>query len=128
MDPRLVIVSGAKKGTITPLGNLEVTIGRDADNGVCLSEAAVSRKHCAIRSEGGIYKITDLNSRNGTFVNGIPVMEKILQNGNTIRLGGTILLFLAEEDGDEPETNQFGHSEGSSLPLTARLSRSSSPT
>jgi transcriptional regulator with GAF, ATPase, and Fis domain/pSer/pThr/pTyr-binding forkhead associated (FHA) protein len=128
MDPRLVIVSGAKKGAITPLGNLEVTIGRDADNGVCLGEAAVSRKHCTIRSDRGIYKITDLNSRNGTFVNGIPVMEKILQHGNTIRLGGTILLFLAEEDGDEPEIDQFRHSEGRSLPLTAWPSASSSPT
>jgi len=128
MDPRLVVVSGAKKGTITPLDTLEVTIGRDADNGLCLNEAAVSRQHCAIRSDRGIYKITDLNSRNGTFVNGIPVMEKILQHGNTIRLGGTILLFLTEEDGDESETNQFRHLEASSLPLTARLSRSSSPT
>src|SRR5262249_26196446 len=82
MDPRLVVVSGAEKGTITPLGTLEVTVGRDADNGLCLTEGAVSRKHCAVRSNGGIYKITDLNSRNGTFVNGIPVREKVLQHGN----------------------------------------------
>jgi Nif-specific regulatory protein len=118
MDPRLVVVSGAKKGTITPLGTLEVTVGRDADNGLCLGEAAVSRKHCVIRSDRGVYKITDLNSRNGTFVDGIPVREKILQHGSTIRLGGTVLLFLADEGGEEQETNQFRNLEATSLPPT----------
>jgi len=127
MDPRLVVVSGTKKGTITALSNSELTIGRDADNGLCLSEAAVSRKHCAVQSNKGIYKLIDLNSRNGTFVNGIPVREKILQHGNTIRLGSTVLLFLAEEeDVDEPQPNHLQPWEDkSSLPLP---SGTSSPT
>jgi Nif-specific regulatory protein len=105
MEPRLVVVSGVRKGTIAHLSNVEMTIGRDADNSLCLSEGAVSRKHCTIKAECGIYRILDLNSRNGTFVNGIPVLEKNLQHGNIIRLGATLLVFLTEADEAELATN-----------------------
>src|ERR1700732_1648202 len=80
MEPRLAVVSGASKGTIARLNNVEMTISRDPDNGLCLNEDAVSRKHCTIKSDSGIYRILDLNSRHGTFVNSIPVREKILQH------------------------------------------------
>src|SRR5215469_179135 len=104
MEPSLVVVSGSRKGTIAPLNKQEMTIGRDADSDLCLNEEAVSRKHCAIKFEGGIYRILDLNSSNGTFVNGIPVREKILQHGNTIRLGYTVLVFLNEENETKAST------------------------
>jgi Nif-specific regulatory protein len=121
MEPRLVVVSGSRKGTIAPLNKQEMTIGRDADSALCLNEEAVSRKHCAIKFEGGIYRILDLNSSNGTFVNGIPVREKILQHGNTIRLGYTVLVFLAEEDQGEPGTNQLDNLQHEPvLPLAGR--------
>jgi len=104
MDPRLVVVSGTRKGTIARLDDGEMTIGRDAANRLCLGEDAVSRKHCTIKREGGFYRIVDFNSRNGTFVNGIPVREKVLQHGNTIRLGSTVLVFLTEaEEADTPD-------------------------
>src|ERR1700758_482196 len=104
MEPKLVVVSGANQGAVSPLNDSETTIGRDADNGLCLNEQAVSRKHCAIKNDAGTYRIIDLNSRNGTFVKGIPVRQKILQHGNTIRLGHTLLVFLSEVDAAEPAT------------------------
>jgi transcriptional regulator with GAF, ATPase, and Fis domain/pSer/pThr/pTyr-binding forkhead associated (FHA) protein len=111
MEPRLVVVSGTNKGTVARLNQDEMIIGRDATNGLFLSEEAVSRKHCAIQSKDGVYRIIDLNSRNGTFVNGIPVREKILQHGNTIRLGYTVLVFLVEEDEAQTPSNQLAESE-----------------
>jgi transcriptional regulator with GAF, ATPase, and Fis domain len=123
MEPRLEVVSGASKGTIAPLSSVEMTIGRDSDNGLCLSGAGVSRKHCAITADRGIYRIMDLNSRNGTFVNGIPVREKILQHGNTIRLGHTLLVFLAEEGQPEAGPSE-AEDAGEELPdacLTMRV-------
>jgi len=104
MEPRLVVVSGTRKGTVIGLNDGEMTVGRDASNGFCISEDAVSREHCIIKSSAGIYRILDFNSRNGTFVNGIPVREKVLQHGNTIRLGSTVLVFLNEENETKAST------------------------
>jgi transcriptional regulator with GAF, ATPase, and Fis domain len=74
---------------------------------LCLTEDAVSRRHCAIKQDDGIYTIVDFNSRNGTFVNGIPVRQKALQHGNTIRLGHTILVFLNEGTQDEGSAGEL---------------------
>jgi len=98
MDPRIAVVVGAKKGTITHLKDAETTIGRDPASAVCLSEESVSRKHCAIQAEGDIYRVIDFDSSNGTFVNGIPIHNKVLQHGDRIRLGYTELVFLLEPD------------------------------
>lgn len=115
MEPRLVVVSGKRKGTVAQLNNEEMTIGRDAVNGLCLSDDEVSRRHCTIKSDGGICRIVDFNSRNGTFVNGIPVREKVLQHGNTIRLGYTVLVFLTEEDEAKTCANPLEPSEDEPL-------------
>src|SRR5215831_1641402 len=57
MEPRLVVVSGTRKGTVIGLNDGEMTIGRDASNSFCISEDAVSREHCIIKSSAGIYRI-----------------------------------------------------------------------
>jgi transcriptional regulator with GAF, ATPase, and Fis domain/pSer/pThr/pTyr-binding forkhead associated (FHA) protein len=98
MDPRIVVVLGAKKGTITHLKDAETSIGRDPASALCLSEESVSRKHCAIQADGDTYRVIDFDSSNGTFVNGIPVRNKVLQHGDRIRLGYTELVFLLEPD------------------------------
>jgi len=101
MDPRLVIMYGAKKGTTVRLTGPDMTIGRDSMSGLCINEESISRKHCAVLSSDGKYRITDFNSRNGTFVNDIPVREKALEDGDTIRLGHSELLFLVEDEVEE---------------------------
>jgi transcriptional regulator with GAF, ATPase, and Fis domain len=118
MEPRLVVVSGTKKNTIITLADGDVTIGRDAGNSLCLGEDAVSRKHCTIKKDGESYRIVDFNSRNGTFVNGIPVRQKVLQHGNMVRLGYSEFLFLAE--GDEIETPTKQSEDDAELPVTDR--------
>ncbi len=100
-EPRLVIMSGAKRGTIARLSGSEMTIGRDSMSGLCMSEESISRKHCAVLKDGDKYRIVDFNSRNGTFVNGIPIRAKALLHGDTIRLGAAELLFLVEEETEE---------------------------
>ena len=98
MEPRIAVVVGAKKGTITHLKDAETTIGRDPASALCLSEESVSRKHCAIQADGDIYRVIDFDSSNGTFVNGVPIRNKVLQHGDRIRLGYTELVFLLEPD------------------------------
>jgi Nif-specific regulatory protein len=60
----------------------------------------VSRRHCLIKREGDQFKICDLDSYNGTFVNSIPIKEQTLQHGDQLRIGSIALLFLIGEGED----------------------------
>src|SRR5215813_2855792 len=97
LNPRLVAINGSKKGLIFPLTDADVTIGRESANTVSLRHASVSRRHCLIRKVGDEFKLIDLNSYNGTFVNGIPVKEQTLAHADQVRVGNIALLFLLEE-------------------------------
>src|SRR4029077_5242916 len=57
----------------------------------------VSRRHCAVRVQEGRYTILDIDSRNGTFVNNVPVKERDLENGDEVRIGEYVFLFIAKE-------------------------------
>ena len=87
MDPRIVVVLGAKKDTITHLKDAETTIGRDTASVLCLSEESVSRKHCAIQTDGDTYRVIDFDSSNGTFVNGQRVKMVMLKPGDSVGIG-----------------------------------------
>src|ERR1044071_5263367 len=100
MNPRLVAINGSKKGTTFPLTADRITIGRESASVVSLHHASVSRRHCVIEREGEEFKIRDLNSSNGTFVNGHPVNDKVLNHADQVRVGSIALLFLVEESHD----------------------------
>src|SRR5215813_7994894 len=100
MNPRLLAINGSKKGTTFQLTAEEETIGRESVNTISLRHASVSRRHCVIRKFGDEFKLTDLDSYNGTFVNGIPVKEKTLAHADQVRVGNISLLFLLEEGED----------------------------
>jgi len=101
MEARLVIIAGANRGAIVWLEKSEILIGRETTCEVCLRDEAVSRKQCAVKADKGSFLIVDFSSRNGSFVNGVPICEKVLQHGDKIRIGATELVFLAN---DEPPT------------------------
>jgi len=101
MEARLVIIAGANRGAIVWLDKDEILIGREATCEVCLKDETVSRKQCAVKADNGSFRIMDFSSRNGSFVNGVPIREKFLQHGDKIRIGATELVFL---ENDEPPT------------------------
>jgi Nif-specific regulatory protein len=72
-----------------------------------IGDSAVSRKHCAISQvTQGIYEISDLDSHNGTFVNGIQVSRTPIQHGDLIRIGTSEFVFLiGEDDGSSPQSS-----------------------
>jgi len=81
------------------LTQVEATVGRDPNNIVAISDPSVSRKHCLLRrEEDGRFQIKDLDSRNGTVVNGIAVKEQWLRHGDEIATGDSVFVFLVEED------------------------------
>jgi len=71
-----------------------VTIGRGSDNDLHLDHPSVSHSHCKIIYKDRQYYITDLNSSNGTSVNGKKIHEKELSNNDAIQLGKVKLLFI----------------------------------
>src|SRR4051794_7224234 len=76
-----------------------LTLGRDRSNDVALpSDAAISRRHAVLERAGPGWRVRDLGSSNGTFVNGTAVEgERVLAGGDAIEIGATRLLFRAGE-------------------------------
>lgn len=104
MHPVLVAFAGLVKDAAIPLDTDELFIGRDHANGFRIVSSRVSRQHCSIRKQAGQVTICDLGSRNGTFVNGMPVRERVLENGDVIRIGDVCLKFLLP--GREEQRNE----------------------
>jgi pSer/pThr/pTyr-binding forkhead associated (FHA) protein len=73
-----------------------VVIGRSKDCDVQLSDPNVSRRHAELRQEGAAFWIVDLDSTNGTEVNGRRLKRAKLQSGDTITIGSTELVFGRE--------------------------------
>jgi hypothetical protein len=82
-------------GRRVPLGEQTMVLGRMADCDVVVADPRSSRRHAEIRPSGSGFVITDLGSMNGTLVNGAPIREQPLADGDDIRLGNTMLRFEA---------------------------------
>ncbi len=107
MEPVLIFSAGTSSETETfPLKGIEsVTLGRAEINQIVLSDGDVSRSHCSIKEVNGTYYLTDLDSRNGTFLNNEPIKEAILRHGDCIRIGKTLILFRTDKKEEEEELN-----------------------
>ncbi len=106
MRPRLLVLSGPLKDSTIPLSEGEVTIGREASNGIAVTDPSVSRKHCLLSWQEGRFQVRDLDSRNGTLVNGVGVKEQWLQHGDEICTGDSSFLFLLEEEYLAPDAGR----------------------
>jgi hypothetical protein len=80
-------------GTRVPLGDRTVTIGRLPECDINLADPNVSRRHAELRPAGAGFVLTDLRSTNGTRVNGTPVSEQALRDGDVITVGATALRY-----------------------------------
>jgi Nif-specific regulatory protein len=118
MQPRLVAISGLLTGTVHPLMDSSFSIGRDEANTLCLKDMRISRRHCRIEVIGDDFTLLDLQSRNGTFVNGIPVQRRVIVHGDTIRLDQSEFLFLIQPAEIAPSIPN--HFETIRIPTTAR--------
>lgn len=107
-----------------PLGQTD--IGRDEANSLCLDDPDISARHCRIEfAEGESPQIHDLKSSNGTFVNGIQIDRAAIDVGDTIQIGGTLLVV---SDNQTPSRRNAGRPfyglEGDSLAAFKPSSRS----
>lgn len=97
---QLMITSGPQEGHVIPLLLQKVTIGRATSKAtweIGLQDPSVSRPHARMELEDTIWRLFDLGSANGTFVNDAPVGEGgcVLQDGDVLLLGATKILYRA---------------------------------
>jgi len=97
----------------------EVSIGRDTSNQLYAGDGSLSRKHCIVRRTGSACIVHDLQSRNGTRVNGIPVEEHGLTHGDQLSVGSSVLMFLNEAEGPDTRPDQMFFAETAELDLSA---------
>jgi len=84
---KLVVLSEGFTGVTCELKVDKTTIGRLEDNAFQIAEPSVSSHHCELTRRGADLLVKDLNSTNGTFINGEKVAEAVLKPGQILRLG-----------------------------------------
>src|SRR5437868_6289967 len=84
---KLVLLSAGLTGRTHELKVDKTTIGRVEDNTFQIAEPSVSSHHCEVLLRGGDVVVRDLNSTNGTYVNGEKVTESVIKPGQVLRLG-----------------------------------------
>lgn len=85
--PKLQVLSGTMAGQSYELKVDKTTVGRVEDNSFPIAEPSVSSHHCEIILSGVDVIVKDLNSTNGSFINGEKIEEAVLKPGQTLRLG-----------------------------------------
>lgn len=84
---KLVVLTEGFVGTSFELKAERTTVGRLEDNNFQIAEPSVSSHHCEVIVRGSEVVVKDLNSTNGTFINGQPTKEAVLKTGQVLRLG-----------------------------------------
>jgi len=85
--PKIVVLSEGLTGRSFDLKVDKTTVGRLEDNAFQISEQSVSSHHCELLLKGSDVIVRDLNSTNGTYINGEKISEKVLKPGQILRLG-----------------------------------------
>jgi putative nucleotidyltransferase with HDIG domain len=95
----ICIISGNAKGKTVALEpvNMPLTIGRDPENVLVLEHTAISRYHCRITSENGLYFVQDLGSTNGTYLNGRRISRERLSPGDELIVANVGMLVEASK-------------------------------
>lgn len=91
--PVLVGLSIDYRGKTFDLHDAEITVGRNEENVITLHNASISGRHCVFTREAAMVRLKDLNSTNGTRVNGIPITETVLRDQDVIHLGTLEFVF-----------------------------------
>lgn len=115
MDEKPVLIAreGQFDGQQWTIDSEEFVVGRGSDCHVILPERQVSRYHAKIWYENGRYLLEDLESKNGTYLNGAPVTEKVaLQDGDEISIALAVKLVFVGTDATLPLTFDPPHPEG----------------
>lgn len=98
--PQILIYLSDESPAALDLGDETITIGRLPDNTLQIEDASVSSHHAEIIPEDGQYRLRDLGSTNGTFINDGQIEEVHLNHGDQVRFGSIQAIYLTEEAGE----------------------------
>ncbi|MEZ4369111.1 MAG: sigma 54-interacting transcriptional regulator [Kofleriaceae bacterium] len=115
-------VDGPAAGTEWRSTGTTCAIGSHESNDVVLADTAASRFHCELRLERGVVRVHDLDSTNGTLLDGVPVTIGIVRDGSNLQIGRSTLRFTLGGDSyrvPASSRTQFGSLVGSSWAMRA---------
>ncbi len=99
MNPiTLRVLEGADRGRVYKIDSIPITVGREEGNSIQLNDERISRFHVKIQLDHNDLVLTDLESTNGTKVNGEEVQLRILRHGDVINLGRSTLVYGSREE------------------------------
>src|SRR5208283_199978 len=87
------VIQGADQGKRFEFKSSPVALGRDNSNAIRLHDTEVSRRHAELRQDDDTYRVVDLGSANGTYVNGQLIDQAPLHSGDRLQIGQTVLLY-----------------------------------
>lgn len=91
----LVVIGGPGAGMRFEISSDRIRAGRHPDSDLFLDDITVSRRHVEIEREGGAYRVRDVGSLNGTYLNRERIDEAVLRTGDELQIGKFKLLFLS---------------------------------
>jgi pSer/pThr/pTyr-binding forkhead associated (FHA) protein len=103
--PRLIVIKGADEGKQFELTEPALGIGRDSSNRIRLVDTEVSRRHAEVRQTAEGYRLTDVGSANGSFVNNQSVKDVLLRPGDQVQIGQTLLVYSAGPGEGQADTD-----------------------
>lgn len=89
----LEMVEGPGAPRLFRLYREEIVVGRSSASDISLGALGLSRTHAVLKRERELYKVKDLESRNGVFLNGVKVHSAVLHEGDTLQLGEVVFVF-----------------------------------
>ena len=104
--PEIKFTSGPMEGRILNLSAQKYTIGRKPDRDLFFNDESCSGEHAELRLEGGEWKIVDLQSFNGTWLNKKKVTTAVLSSGDSVRVGVSIFVFGGTEKQVQQNTSE----------------------
>jgi len=107
--PVLRVIVGPDTGRSADVRDAPVTMGRGEDCGLRVTDEHVSVVHAVVEPFEGAYRVRDLESTNGTVVNGQRALERRLMFGDVIMIGETMILFGT--GGETADTETVGTAE-----------------
>jgi signal transduction histidine kinase len=101
----LIIIKGTDEGKQYELTEATIGVGRDSSNRLRLSDTEVSRRHAEFRQTPDGYRVVDIGSANGTFVNNQAIKDVLLQPGDHVQIGQSVLVYSAGRSDTVPVTD-----------------------
>lgn len=100
--PKLILTTESQGKVAFEFAEQSITIGRAQDNMIVIDDPSVSNRHALLEMSGDTYRLKDLDSTNGTKVNGVPITNTVLRFDDRVRFGAIEARYEPDVRGSQP--------------------------